>query len=57
MNAPDVIYAAMPAYIYFWPDLLRLLLKPLFEYQVSSAYTNAYAAQDIGASRWQIVAL
>lgn len=48
MNAPDVIYAAMPAFIYLWPDLLRFLLEPLLEFQVSSLYTNAYAAQDIG---------
>lgn len=48
MNAPDVIYAAMPAYIYLWPDLLGLLLEPLLEYQESSMYTSPYAAQDIG---------
>ena len=51
MNAPDVIYAAMPAYIYLWPDLLRLLLLPLLEYQESSSYTNIYADQDIGTSQ------
>lgn len=50
MNAPDVIYAAMPAYIYLWPDLLRLLLEPLLEYQELSSYPNTYAAQDIGTS-------
>ena len=54
VNAVDVIYAAMPAYIYLWPDLLRLLLEPLLEYQVSPSYTNEYAAQDIGASEPEI---
>lgn len=38
----------MPAYIYLWPDLLRLLLEPLLEYQSTSLYFNVYAAQDIG---------
>ena len=48
VNAPDALYAAMPVYIYLWPDLLGLLLRPLFEYQETPAYANAYAAQDIG---------
>lgn len=55
INAPDVIYAAMPAYIYLWPDFLRLLLEPLLEYQASPSYTNAYAAQDIGTSAWEFL--
>lgn len=49
VNAVDVLYAAMPAYIYLWPNLLRHLLSPLLEYQESSQYTNPYAAQDLGA--------
>ena len=48
MNPVDVLYAAMPAYLYLWPDLLGYLLSPLLEYQESSQYTNPYAAQDIG---------
>lgn len=38
----------MPAYIYLWPDLLGHLLRPLLEYQESTQYTNAYAAEDLG---------
>lgn len=49
VNSPDVMYAAMPAYIYLWPDLLGFLLRPLLEYQETSSYTNAYAAQDVGS--------
>lgn len=48
VNPPDVLYAAMPAYIYLWPDLLGLLLGPLLDYQETPAYANPYAAQDIG---------
>lgn len=48
VNAVDVIYAAMPAYIYLWPELLTHLLRPLLQYQISSAYTNPYAAQGLG---------
>ena len=40
----------MPASVYLWPDLLGLMLRPLFEYQASSSYTNNYAAQDLGSS-------
>ena len=47
-NTVDVIYAAMPIYIYLWPDLLGYLLRPLLEYQDSPQYTNPYAAQDLG---------
>lgn len=48
VSSPDVLYAAMPVYIYLWPDLLSYLLSPLLEYQETPAYTNPYAAQDIG---------
>lgn len=48
VNAVDVIYAAMPAYITLWPDLLGYLLTPLLEFQSSDQYTLPFAAQDIG---------
>ena len=48
MSAVDVLYAAMPAYVYLWPDLLGFLLTPLLEFQSGSLYTNPYAAQDLG---------
>ena len=48
VNAVDVIYAAMPVYLYFNPEILGYLLSPLLEYQESSQYSNPYAAQDLG---------
>ena len=50
MSAVDVVYAAMPAYIYLWPELLGYLLNPLLEYQSSANYNNPYASRDIGLS-------
>ncbi|EJC98586.1 DUF1793-domain-containing protein [Fomitiporia mediterranea MF3/22] len=48
VSAVDVLYAAMPAYLYLNPDILGYLLSPLLEYQESTQYTNPYAAQDLG---------
>lgn len=48
MNAVDVLYAAMPVYLYLNPNILGYLLSPLMEYQESTQYENQYAAQDIG---------
>ena len=48
VNAVDVIYAAMPVYLYLNPNIIGYLLSPLLEYQVSQQYTNAYAAMDLG---------
>ncbi|EJC98584.1 DUF1793-domain-containing protein [Fomitiporia mediterranea MF3/22] len=48
VSAVDVLYAAMPAYLYLNPDILTYLLSPLMEYQESTQYTNPYAAQDLG---------
>ncbi|EJC98583.1 uncharacterized protein FOMMEDRAFT_96129 [Fomitiporia mediterranea MF3/22] len=48
-GAVDVLYAAMPAYLYLNPAILGYLLSPLMEYQESTQYTNPYAAQDLGS--------
>lgn len=48
VNAVDVIYAAMPAYLYLNPSILGYLLSPLLAYQESVQYQNNYAAQDLG---------
>ncbi|KAI0684501.1 hypothetical protein BC835DRAFT_1293062 [Cytidiella melzeri] len=50
VNPVDVMYAAMPAYLYLNPDILGYLLRPLLEYQDSSQYSNAFAAQNLGGS-------
>ncbi|KAL5519656.1 hypothetical protein ACEPAH_1339 [Sanghuangporus vaninii] len=49
VNAVDVLYSAMPIYLYLNPDILGYLLRPLLEYQESPQYTNSYAAQDAGS--------
>ncbi|KAA8645729.1 glutaminase GtaA [Aspergillus tanneri] len=48
MNTVDVIFPAHPVFLYTNPQLLRLLMKPLFELQESGKYPNRYAMHDIG---------
>ena len=50
VNPVDVIYAAMPIYLYLNPAILGYLLRPLLEFQDSSRYPNNYAALDLGLS-------
>ncbi|KAI0684505.1 hypothetical protein BC835DRAFT_1523871 [Cytidiella melzeri] len=50
VNPVDVMYAAMPAYLYLNPSILGYLLNPLLEYQDSSQYSNAFAAQNLGGN-------
>ncbi|KAF5339378.1 hypothetical protein D9611_009811 [Ephemerocybe angulata] len=47
-NPVEVIYAAMPALLYLNPKILMYLLKPLFAFQSSDKYQNAYASPDLG---------
>ncbi|PWY92879.1 glutaminase GtaA [Aspergillus heteromorphus CBS 117.55] len=49
MNTVDVIFPAHPIFQYTNPELLNLLLKPLFEIQESGNYPNAWAMHDIGS--------
>ncbi|KAL5494568.1 hypothetical protein ACEPAI_29 [Sanghuangporus weigelae] len=49
VNAVDVLYSAMPIYLYLNPDILGYLLSPLLKYQESPQYTNLFAAQDAGS--------
>ncbi|PAV15279.1 hypothetical protein PNOK_0904000 [Pyrrhoderma noxium] len=48
VNAVDVIYAAMPIYLYLNPDIIGYLLSPLLDAQLSSLYTNPFSAMDLG---------
>ena len=48
VNSVDVIYAAMPIYLYLNPAILGYLLSPLLTYQESVQYQNNFAAQDLG---------
>ncbi|KAL0261420.1 hypothetical protein SLS55_002850 [Diplodia seriata] len=49
MNTVDVIFPAHPLFLYTNPELLKLVLAPLFENQESGAYPNDYAIHDMGA--------
>ncbi|PYH29479.1 glutaminase GtaA [Aspergillus neoniger CBS 115656] len=49
VNTVDVIFPAHPIFLYTNPELLNLLLKPLFEIQESGNYPNAYAMHDVGS--------
>ncbi|KAK4211121.1 hypothetical protein QBC37DRAFT_20642 [Rhypophila decipiens] len=44
----DVIFPALPIFMYLNATLTRYLLDPLFENQESGAYPNKYAEHDLG---------
>ncbi|KAJ7189656.1 hypothetical protein GGX14DRAFT_484556 [Mycena pura] len=50
VNPTEMIYAAMPALMYFNASLIGSLLEPLLQFQNSSQYTSPYAAPDLGTS-------
>jgi hypothetical protein len=49
MNTVDVIFPAHPIFLYTNPELLKLVLKPVYEIQENGKYPNTYAMHDIGA--------
>ncbi|EKG11503.1 Six-hairpin glycosidase-like protein [Macrophomina phaseolina MS6] len=49
MNTVDVIFPAHPLFLYTNPELLRLVLEPLYENQESGQYPNDYAMHDLGS--------
>ncbi|THW57741.1 glutaminase A [Aureobasidium pullulans] len=48
MQTDDVIFPAFPIFLYFNPDLGRLLLEPLFINQEAGNWPAAYAIHDLG---------
>ncbi len=48
MNAVDILYAALPLYLYFNPEIVGMVLKPLLEAQDDLLYNIPYAAQNLG---------
>ncbi|KAJ6567991.1 hypothetical protein DFH09DRAFT_1155589 [Mycena vulgaris] len=50
VNPTETIAAALPALMYLNASISGLLLEPLLRFQNSSAYTNPYAASDLGPS-------
>lgn len=50
MNTVDVVFPAYPIFLYSNPELLKLVLEPLYENQEAGKYPNAYAMHDMGSS-------
>ncbi|GAB7355712.1 hypothetical protein MBLNU459_g6411t1 [Dothideomycetes sp. NU459] len=44
----DVIFPSMPIFLYLNPDLVRLLLDPIFVYTEAGNFANQYALHDLG---------
>lgn len=44
----DVIFPSWPLFLYTNPVIGKQLLLPLFEYQASGQYPNAWAVHDMG---------
>ncbi|KAL8727437.1 MAG: hypothetical protein Q9181_005714 [Wetmoreana brouardii] len=49
MNTVDVIYPAMPFFLYANPNLLRYVLEPLYQNQEGGFYPNEYSMHDLGS--------
>ena len=50
VNTVDVLYPAMPFFLYANPELLRYSLEPLFQNQESGFYPNGYSMHDLGTN-------
>lgn len=50
VNTVDVIFPAWPVLLYTNPTLGKHLLEPLFRYQATGQYPNAWSIHDIGSS-------
>ena len=48
VNTVDVMYPAMPFFLYANPDLLRYNLEPLYQNQEGGFYPNQYSMHDLG---------
>jgi hypothetical protein len=51
----DVLYPAMPIFLYSNPLLVKLLLDPLFENQESRQFPQTYAMHDLGANYPRVI--
>jgi hypothetical protein len=50
VNTVDVMFPAMPFFLYVNPDLLRYNLDPLFYNQENGFYPNQYSMHDLGSA-------
>ncbi|KAK4507863.1 hypothetical protein PRZ48_001598 [Zasmidium cellare] len=48
MNTVDVIFPAMPFFLYTYPEMIRFLVEPLYLNQESGFYPNGWAMHDLG---------
>ena len=48
VNTVDVMFPAIPFFLYANPELLKYILEPLFQNQEGSFYPNAYSMHDLG---------
>lgn len=48
MNTVDVIFPALPFYLYANPEMLKFVLNPLFYHQENGFYPNGYSMHDLG---------
>lgn len=51
----DVLFPAIPIYLYTNPTLLKLVLDPLYENQESGHWPHTYAIHDLGTHYPQII--
>ncbi|KAL8663084.1 MAG: hypothetical protein Q9202_004121 [Teloschistes flavicans] len=49
VNTVDVMYPAMPFFLYANPELLRYNLEPLYQNQEGGFYPNEYSMHDLGS--------
>lgn len=49
VNTVDVMYPAMPFFLYANPDLLRYNMEPLYQNQEGGFYPNEYSMHDLGS--------
>jgi hypothetical protein len=50
MQTVDVIYPAMPAFLYANPELVRYLIEPVIDYAASGQWPELYAPHDLGST-------
>ena len=48
VNTVDVMFPAMPFFLYANPELLRYILEPLYQNQEGNFYPNGYCMHDLG---------
>lgn len=50
LNTVDVMFPVYPFFIYTNPELLKLVMEPLYENQLAGKYPNAWAMHDMGSN-------